>query len=440
MRRFASVLLLAAVMMTVGCKDDKPEKPAPPEPVEVTGVEVSPATLSLEIGDEHTLTVEITPEDADIVTVEWESSDDDVATVSNRGEVRAVGAGVAVITVTTVQGGFEEECTVTVASPLESVFVVDGGTYVGMEIPEPTAQQGEHIVDVDVESSVVSVSSSVELQKFYVGIDGQDGYYEFEVDAVATRAEFSYSFTLELGDLDEGFTILISGLTAGGNVLPIYSHSVTADGEDGDPDPVLYSITATAGDGGRVTISSESAQERETITVTAVPNDGYEFAGWSVSEGVVLSSSTALETSFTMLAHDVEIRAEFAREEAPTYNVTFTSVTGLTFKAVPARAEEGQTVTVTATPATGYTFDGWSVVSGGVTLGDDSEATTTFTMSANNVVLTATAAELGHIVSIWWEKIAEGEYLGGEIVSIDGDTDDPRINRTYRYGCSGDRG
>src|SRR5699024_3157277 len=69
----------------------------------VTGVSLSPKTLSLNPGKGGTLTATITPGNATNQNVTWKSSDTKVATVDN-GLVTAVAEGTATITVTTTDG------------------------------------------------------------------------------------------------------------------------------------------------------------------------------------------------------------------------------------------------------------------------------------------------------------------------------------------------
>jgi uncharacterized protein YjdB len=84
----------------------------------VTGVTLSPTTLSLVVGGDNTrtLTATVAPANATNKAVTWESSKPTVATVSN-GVVTAVAVGTADITVTTADGGFSATCTVTVNPP-----------------------------------------------------------------------------------------------------------------------------------------------------------------------------------------------------------------------------------------------------------------------------------------------------------------------------------
>lgn len=87
------------------------------DPVRVTDVALSRSTLSMEVGGSESLTATLTPSDATDQRLVWSSSDDHVATVSAKGEVKALSAGTARITVRTLNGGFTASCDVTVASP-----------------------------------------------------------------------------------------------------------------------------------------------------------------------------------------------------------------------------------------------------------------------------------------------------------------------------------
>lgn len=84
--------------------------------VPVTGVSVSPASLSMEIGESKALSVTVSPSDATDKTYTVTSDNTSVAEVSN-GNVIAKGAGTANITVTTTDGSFQATCKVTVNKP-----------------------------------------------------------------------------------------------------------------------------------------------------------------------------------------------------------------------------------------------------------------------------------------------------------------------------------
>ena len=83
--------------------------------VPVTGLKLSSESLTLQEKGSHTLTATVEPADATNKAVTWESSDTDIATVSEDGTVTAVSAGRATITATAADGsGASASCEVTV--------------------------------------------------------------------------------------------------------------------------------------------------------------------------------------------------------------------------------------------------------------------------------------------------------------------------------------
>jgi uncharacterized protein YjdB len=83
--------------------------------VNVTSIVLNKTTDTLVVGSRDTLTATITPTNAKNKAVSWTSSDTSIATVKN-GEVKAVSAGTAVITATSVDGNYTASCTVTVTN------------------------------------------------------------------------------------------------------------------------------------------------------------------------------------------------------------------------------------------------------------------------------------------------------------------------------------
>ena len=79
----------------------------------VTGVTLDRGEVTLKVGESTTLLAAVTPVDAAVQNITWASSDDRVVSVAN-GEITALGAGEATITVTTVDGGYTADCVVTV--------------------------------------------------------------------------------------------------------------------------------------------------------------------------------------------------------------------------------------------------------------------------------------------------------------------------------------
>lgn len=91
------------------------------EPVAVTGVTISPASVELESGETAPFSATIEPEDATDQRLVWSSSDTDVFTVDQDGVVTGVGDGVATLTVTTMDGDHTDTASVSVTFVLVSV-------------------------------------------------------------------------------------------------------------------------------------------------------------------------------------------------------------------------------------------------------------------------------------------------------------------------------
>ena len=85
--------------------------------IPVQSVSLDKTSLELTEGGTGTLIATVEPNNATNKNVTWASSNSAVATVDATGNVKAVGAGEATITVTTQDGGKTDTCTVTVEKP-----------------------------------------------------------------------------------------------------------------------------------------------------------------------------------------------------------------------------------------------------------------------------------------------------------------------------------
>jgi hypothetical protein len=91
-------------------------------PIRVTGVSISPSSLTLKVGDITPLTANVTPANATNTSVRWESTDDDIAKVED-GVVTAVAPGVATIIVITNDGLRRDFCRVTVHGVVHGITI-----------------------------------------------------------------------------------------------------------------------------------------------------------------------------------------------------------------------------------------------------------------------------------------------------------------------------
>ena len=146
-----------------------------------------------------------------------------------------------------------------------------------------------------------------------------------------------------------------------------------------------YAITVQNDGNGTANADVTSAASGSTINLAATPSTGYKFKEWQViGGGVTLADKDSATTTFTMPGETVTIKAIF---ELMPYAVTVTGSYATTSGAN--NYTMGETVTINAGTRSNYTFNGWTVTSGGVTLANASNATTTFVMPANAVTVTA---------------------------------------------------
>lgn len=96
----------------------------------VTGVILNKSELEIEKDETAALQATVSPSTATDKSIEWTSSNPLVARVSAEGVVNGVGAGTAVITATTVDGGFRAKCEVKVILPMTDL----GKTFVPVDL------------------------------------------------------------------------------------------------------------------------------------------------------------------------------------------------------------------------------------------------------------------------------------------------------------------
>jgi len=154
---------------------------------------------------------------------------------------------------------------------------------------------------------------------------------------------------------------------------------------------VLYELTMAVsppGSGNATDETNTSPYAAGTVVnITAVADTCYQFVNWSAPEGT-FDNENAAETTFTMPAQDVTVTANFIA--ICSYNLTITSTDCCTvttpgegtFNYTP-----GTVVNLVATLGASCQFINWSATGG--TFGNQNAATTTFTMPAQNVAVTA---------------------------------------------------
>jgi uncharacterized repeat protein (TIGR02543 family) len=127
-----------------------------------------------------------------------------------------------------------------------------------------------------------------------------------------------------------------------------------------------------------------------SVNIKATANSGYQFANWTAPAGT-FTSVNAEQTTFTMSAQNVTVTAnlvpgyKLAIVANPVGGGTATDLTnGLPYEA-------GAVLNITAVAGAAYHFVDWTAPAG--TLANVNMAQTTFTMPAQNAIVTANFAQ-----------------------------------------------
>ena len=232
--------------------------------------------LTLQVGSTHQLHVIIAPPNATDKRIDWTSSDETIATVSDDGIVTAMAAGEATITVTSKDGQHSASCSVTVYDP----------TSITQHPQSTTVNEGE-TVTFSVEASGTDLSYQWQQQS-----NGGDEWLNIK------------------GETTNSYTFIASTQMDGSQ----YRCQITnLAGETANSEPAqltvntLYTITVQVNGNGSASANSTSAIAGSPITLTATPDDGYYFSHWNVTSGDI----TINNDQFIMPASDVTVMAIF---------------------------------------------------------------------------------------------------------------------------------
>lgn len=128
----------------------------------VTSISLDYEDLSMNPTDAIWLSATVYPEDADNQVLSWSSSNESVATVSDFGEVTAVGRGTSVITCAATDGsGVSTSCTVTVTGDVPVTMITLDKKSLLMAVND-TYELSATIFPTNADNQVVSWSSSDE--------------------------------------------------------------------------------------------------------------------------------------------------------------------------------------------------------------------------------------------------------------------------------------
>ncbi len=141
------------------------------------------------------------------------------------------------------------------------------------------------------------------------------------------------------------------------------------------------SVTVKNGDGSGNYVVGATVSIKARAAAT-----GKKFKEWTSPDGVRFANAGREETTFVMSDKDVTVEAVY---EDIIYMVKATNDGHGTATATPASGKTGTSVTIKASPESGYDFKEWKIISGGVTLADTKNPSTTFEIGSADVEVKA---------------------------------------------------
>ena len=325
--------------------------------IELTDVTVAPTKVNLELNKTFQLSAVKQPANAE-GTLEWTSDKPEIATVSSTGEVTAVAAGTATITVScnTETGTKSATCTVLVAHK-----------HVYSDQPYLYLDPGNHYQECKAGDSY-----NIQAHEFTPWTDNRNGTHSrhctvckmTDGSAYTETAEHTWVWVVDHeaalnqpGKKHEECTVCLAKRSENTEIPALQDYAVAVTGG-----------TATVAAGTPITRAMEGVE----VTVTAQAPAGKHFVKWVVKAGgVTLANETSATTTFTMPANDVTIEANFEKNASTgtgtgttTYPITVMDSKNGDVTASHKSAAKGTTVTLTVDPDKGYVLDTLTVLDG----------------------------------------------------------------------------
>ena len=362
-----------------------------------TGISLNKKAVTLEVDDNETLTVTVTPSDASNKKVNWKSSNTSVATVSSTGVVTAKAVGTANITATTTDGtSLSATCKVTVEPTLVTSLSLNKSvatlktneTITLIANVFPTAAQNRTVTWSSSDTSVATVSSEGVVTALKVGTatitatttDGSNLTATCKVTVVETpatgislnktTASLKATETVTLTatvtpstttnkavtwkSSDETIATVSNGVVTAHKVGTADITATTTDGSNLSATcKVTVVATAATGISLNKTTASLKANETVTLTATVTPSTATNKSViWSSSNtSVATVSSTGVVTAKAVGTATITATTTDGSNKTATCQVTVveTPATGISLNKTTASLKATETVTLTAT-------------------------------------------------------------------------------------------
>ena len=341
----------------------------------VTGVSLNKSTLELKKGASEKLTATVTPANAENKTVNWVSSNEKVATVASDGTIKALAEGMTTITVSTVDGNYTANCTVTVVDNSSS-----------------ETERGAKGIERDADGNVilyVNGTTNAAMVAFYTIVDTEE------------KAKTITTINSELGGHD--MTKVSDGVFELNIGKPDSNKYVVYAFNNGIQETPAYVLVS---DIPQVGVEPTTAKYTVEYYEQDIDGNGYTRTSYSVETGDINAEVTADTTApkgFTLNTNAAGTKLSGTVDKNGTlvlavyfdrnkYNITY-HANGGTLAADTEQYVYGQGKAALAEPVkAGYTFMGWYT---SADCSSDTKVTSVSTTSIGDIELYAK-----------WEKTA----------------------------------
>ena len=328
----------ADMIFSMSFADNEPSPP--PSPASIT---LDQSELTLYVGEADTLTATLYPEGTNS-SIQWTSSDPSVASVTESGLIIAHSAGTTSIIATATVGGASASCLVTVqevpattysisisVSPTEGGTVSGSGQYEEGATATVTAVANEGFRFLEWTEAGTQISTAANLTFTVTSDRTLTAIFEpISEPAPGPTPKPTYTINVSTaeggtasggGEYEQGSSVTLTATPENGYRFIAWTENDEQISTDenytfiADHDRTLvaifmpiskptYTVHVSSAQGGTVE-GSGSYKEGETVTVNAVPDNGYRFRRWeenSVQVSTEARYSFAAETDRTLVA------------------------------------------------------------------------------------------------------------------------------------------
>ena len=326
----------------------------------VSGVTLDQTSIKLSPGGTTTLVATVLPENAYNKSLTWKSSNTDVVTVDENGNITGVKAGKATITVTTVDGEFTAEATVTVSADVVAVTDVklnktslelspnESSTLTATVAPSDASNKGVTWTSSNTDVATVSSTGKVTAKKdgtTVITVTTKDGSFKATCNVtVKTVKVTGVRVNSDSVTLKEGKSTTVTATVAPTNAT---NKKVTWKSEDTTIATVSSAgkITGVKAGTTKVTVTTADGNFTKTITVTVKAP--------VLAESVEINGTNEVQEGKT-----ITLKATVKPTDADDKSVTWTS----SDKTIATVSDSGKVkgvkpgkVTITATTKNGKT-------------------------------------------------------------------------------------